>query len=148
MNNRPSKHINFLNIAKEIAERSTCKRHKVGCVITSIDGVILSTGYNGAPRGFEHCLDIGCIRDKEKIESGKNHETCFAVHAEMNSIINAARNGVKILDGILYCTHSPCIICAKMIINSGIREIYVTNKYPDKLSEDFIRKSKIRYHQM
>jgi len=131
----------FLKLANDIALRSTCLRHNVGAIIVR-DGVILSTGYNGAPRGFPHCTS--CIRDHKNIESGKESEYCYAVHAEANAIINAARNGINIYDGELYCTHAPCSNCLKMIINSGIKIVYAQHEYKDEIRDKILAMSPIK----
>lgn len=130
MDKRPTVDEYFMEIARVVAKRSTCLRNHVGAVIV-LDKRILSTGYNGAPRNLEHCLDIGCIRDQQNIASGTRHEMCRAVHAEQNAIIQSALHGVSIEDATLYCTHQPCILCAKMIINSKIKRIVFGNNYPD-----------------
>ncbi|WP_290902673.1 dCMP deaminase family protein, partial [Ferroglobus sp.] len=116
---RPSLDEYFMEIAKVVAKRSTCLRQNVGAVIVK-DKRILSTGYNGAPMGLPHCLDIGCLREELNVPSGERHELCRAVHAEQNAIIQAAVHGVSIKGATLYTTHQPCIMCAKMIINAGI----------------------------
>ena len=125
---RISKHEYFLEVAKVIALRSTCLKHKVGCILVK-NNQILSTGYNGAARGLIHCLDSGCIR--ENIESGKNIEQCRAIHAEQNAIINAAKQGTSIKGSMCYCTHMPCITCLKMLYNAEIVEIHYINDYPN-----------------
>ena len=119
-----------MNIAKVVAQRSTCTRRQVGAIIVK-DKQILSTGYNGSPRGTSHCNDIGCIREKQNIPSGTRHEVCRAIHAEQNAIIQAALHGTSIRDSTLYCTHQPCILCAKMLINASIKRIVFANGYPD-----------------
>jgi len=145
--NRISSHQYFLEIASTIAKRSTCLRHKVGCIFVK-DNQILSTGYNGAARGLEHCLDIGCIRHDNNIESGKNHEICRAIHAEMNAIINAAKQGTSIKNAVCYCTHVPCIICMKMLINSEIKEIYYIYDYPNEEINSIIGQHNIKIFQL
>lgn len=120
----------FLEIASVVAKRATCLRNRVGAVIVR-EKRIISTGYNGAPRNLEHCLDIGCIREHYNIESGTHHEKCRAVHAEQNAIIQAALHGVSTDNATLYCTHQPCILCAKMIINANIRRVVYQSFYPD-----------------
>jgi dCMP deaminase len=130
MDKRPTVDEYFMEIAEVVAKRSTCLRNHVGAVIVR-DKRILSTGYNGAPRNLEHCLDIGCIRMQHNIASGTRHEMCRAVHAEQNAIIQSALHGVSIEDATLYCTHQPCILCAKMIINSRIKRVVFANNYPD-----------------
>ncbi|MFH8119662.1 MAG: dCMP deaminase family protein [Candidatus Aenigmatarchaeota archaeon] len=132
MNNRkrPDLDSYFLKICKVVATRSTCIRRKVGAVLVK-DKQILATGYNGAPRKLPHCLEEGCLREKLKIESGKNQELCVGVHAEQNAIIQCAVNGVSSKDSTLYVTSSPCKICAKMIINAGIKRVVYEETYPD-----------------
>ncbi len=120
----------FLDMAETVAKRSTCLRHKVGAVLVK-EKQILTTGYNGAPRNLSHCLDIGCIREKNNIASGTMHELCRAVHAEQNAIIQAALHGINTNGATLYCTHQPCILCAKMLINAGIQKVVFKNSYPD-----------------
>ncbi|ETA67603.1 MAG: dCMP deaminase [Methanolobus sp.] len=140
MTERPSIDEYFLEIATVVAKRSTCLRNRVGAVIAR-DKRILSTGYNGAPRNMEHCLDIGCIRQQNNIASGTRHEKCRAVHAEQNAIIQAALHGVSTDGATLYCTHQPCILCAKMIINSNIKKVVYIQPYPDADSLVFFEES-------
>ena len=121
--NRPSWDEYFFQIASQVATRSTCMRRQVGAVLVK-DKQILSTGYNGAPRDISHCIDVGCLRDELNVPSGERHELCRALHAEQNAIAQAALHGVKIEGSTLYCTHQPCSLCAKMIINAGIVEVY------------------------
>ncbi len=121
----------FLEIAKKVGERSTCLRHKIGCIAV-VDNHIVSMGYNGAVRQALHCIDIGCLRDELHIQSGKNTEICRAVHAEQNVIIQAAVYGISIKDSTIYCTHSPCILCTKMLINVQIRRYVFCTEYNDK----------------
>lgn len=127
---RPSLDEYFMEIAEVVARRSTCKRNHVGAVIVR-DKRILATGYNGAPSSLPHCLDIGCIRDRRGIESGTRHEVCRGVHAEQNAIIQGALHGVSTTGATLYCTHQPCILCAKMMINAGITRVVFQQQYPD-----------------
>jgi dCMP deaminase len=140
MDNRPTLDEYFMEIAEVVAKRSTCLRNNVGAVIVR-DKRILSTGYNGAPRDMEHCLEIGCIRDQQNIASGTRHELCRAVHAEQNAIIQSALHGVGVEGATLYCTHQPCILCAKMIINSKIKRVVYSNKYPDDEAINFFKKA-------
>jgi dCMP deaminase len=142
---RPSWHEYFMSIALLAATRSTCLRRQVGAVIVR-NKKVLATGYNGAPSGLRHCLDIGCLREQMGIPSGQRHELCRAIHAEQNAIIQAATSGVSIEGGILYSTTFPCILCAKMIVNAGIREIYITDGYPDDLSKEIIDEAGIKVH--
>ncbi len=127
----------FMEITQLVAKRSTCVRRSVGAVIVK-DKRMLSTGYNGAPSGIKHCIDVGCLREKLKVESGQRHELCRGIHAEQNAIIQAAYHGVSIKGADLYCTNLPCIICAKMIINAGLKTIYYQAGYADDLSKDML----------
>jgi len=138
MTERPSLDEYFLEIAFVVGKRSTCLRNNVGAVVVR-DKRILSIGYNGAPSGMEHCLEIGCIRDLEKIPSGTQQEKCRAVHAEQNAIIQAAIHGVNVSGATIYCTHQPCILCTKMIINSNIKRVVYATLYPDTDSLNFFR---------
>ncbi len=125
---RPSWDEYFMQMAQLTAQRSTCLRRKVGAVIVK-DKHIIATGYNGAPRGLKHCVELGgCLREKLKIPSGQRHELCRALHAEQNAIIQAATLGQSIEDGTIYITHQPCAICAKMIINAGLKRIVVKRR--------------------
>jgi len=122
-----------------VAERSTCRRHHVGAVIVK-NKRILTTGYNGAPAGMKDCLELGCLRDEQDIPSGKNHEICRAIHAEQNAIIQAGLHGVNIKDSDVYCTHPPCILCAKMLINAGIKRFVTYGNYPDKEAIEYLKR--------
>ncbi len=132
----------FMDIADLVARRSTCLRRRVGAI--AVKGKrILATGYNGAPSGIPHCLDVGCLREQEGIPSGERHELCRGIHAEQNVIIQAAHYGVSIEGASLYCTNLPCVICSKMLINAGIREIYYREGYADFLSEALLKAAQI-----
>jgi len=140
---RPSWKSYFMDIAELVAKRSTCTRRAVGAVVVK-DKRILSTGYNGAPTGVKHCVETGCLRAKLEIPSGERHELCRGIHAEQNAIIQAAYYGISIKDASLYCTHLPCSICAKMIINAGIKTIYFMSGYADALSEDMLNEAGVQ----
>jgi len=144
---RPSWDQYFMSIAKLASTRSTCLRRKVGAVIVK-DKHILSTGYNGAPRGLAHCLEIGCLREKLNIKSGTRHELCRAIHAEQNAVIQAAVSGVSIEGATMYCTTFPCVLCSKIIINSGIKRIVVMEGYPDELSEEMLNEAGMKVEYM
>ena len=133
---RPTWDEYFLEIAELVCKRSTCLRRRVGAIIVK-DKRILATGYNGAPRGLPHCSETGCLRDKLKVPPGERHELCRGLHAEQNALLQASLHGISVKDSVLYCTTQPCIICAKMLINAGIKEIIITTGYPDKMSMDF-----------
>ncbi|PPD58043.1 deoxycytidylate deaminase [Dehalogenimonas etheniformans] len=127
---RPNIDEYFLKIAAVVAERSTCRRHHVGAVAVK-NKHILTTGYNGAPAGTRDCLELGCLRDQKNIPSGTRHEICRAVHAEQNAIIQAAQHGVNLEGATVYCTHTPCILCAKMLANVRIKRFVSYGKYAD-----------------
>ncbi len=131
-----------MEVAKLVSRRATCLRRSVGAVLVK-DKKILATGYNGAPSGFKHCLDVGCMREKLHIPSGERHELCRGLHAEQNVLLQAALYGISTKDSTLYITNQPCIICAKMVINAGIKEIVISSGYPDKMAMEFLKKSKI-----
>ena len=130
----------FMRMAHLAAERSTCLRRKVGAVLV-LGRRVISTGYNGAPSGIAHCAEAGCLREVLNVPSGKNHEICRGLHAEQNAIIQAAVHGVPIHGATLYCTHHPCAICTKMLINCGIQNIFIRQGYPDDLSLALLREA-------
>lgn len=140
---RPSWDEYFMDIVDLIKTRSTCIRRQVGALIVK-DKRILATGYNGAPTGCRHCIDIGCMRQEMNIPSGQRHELCRAIHAEQNAIIQAAYSGTSVKDGTLYVTHQPCVLCAKMVINAGIKKVVFRGEYPDELAMDMLKESGVR----
>jgi dCMP deaminase len=139
---RPSWDEYFMEIARLVVSRSTCLRRQVGAVIVK-DKKILATGYNGAPSGLAHCIDVGCLRDTLGIPSGERHELCRGLHAEQNAIIQAAYHGVSINGATLYCTNFPCIICTKMLINAGITRVVYEGGYADDLARQMWEESKV-----
>jgi dCMP deaminase len=139
---RPSWDEYFVEIARQVASRSTCLRRHVGAVIVR-DKRILCTGYNGAPRGLGHCDVAGCLRDQLQIPSGQRQEICRGLHAEQNAIIQAALHGVSVEGGTIYVTHQPCITCAKMIINSGILRVICASTYPDDLARTMLDEARV-----
>ena len=139
---RPSWDTYFMNITTLVAQRSTCTRRAVGAIIVK-DKRILSTGYNGAPSGIRHCLEVGCLRESLQVPSGERHELCRGIHAEQNAIIQAAYHGVSVNNAVLYCTNQPCAICAKMIINAGIKKIYYQSGYTDALAQEMLSEAGI-----
>lgn len=141
---RPSWDEYFLKLAFLVAERSTCRRHHVGAIIVR-DKRILTTGYNGAPSGCKDCLELGCLRDEMNIPSGQRHELCRAVHAEQNAIIQAGVYGIDISNSTMYCTHSPCIICAKMIVNSKIKRLVVAKNYADESFKQLFEEANVEF---
>jgi len=140
---RPSWDEYFISIARLVSTRSTCLRRKVGAILVR-DKKILATGYNGAPQNVEHCEKTGCLRDKLKVPSGERHELCRGLHGEQNALLQAALHGISVKDSVLYSTTQPCIICAKMLINAGIREIVIAGNYPDKMSRDLLKEAGVR----
>ncbi|MDR0425694.1 MAG: cytidine/deoxycytidylate deaminase family protein [Clostridiales bacterium] len=140
----------FLSLTETVAAWSSCfqENRQVGAVIAK-NKRILTTGYNGASAGIKSCKDRGeCLRKKLDIRSGTRHEICYATHAEQNAIIQAARMGVSIEGATLYCTHQPCVICAKMIINSGIVRIVYRSGYPDEFSMQLLGEAGVEIEQM
>ena len=140
---RPSWDSYFMDITLVVATRSTCLRRQVGALLVR-DKRILSSGYNGAPRGLDHCLDIGCMREKLGIPSGQRQELCRGLHAEQNAIVHAAYHGINIAGSTLYVTHQPCITCAKMIINAGITRVIFAGEYPDEHSVELMVQADIQ----
>ncbi len=136
-----------MGIAHMVGERSTCLRRQVGAIIVK-DKRILATGYNGAPKGMKHCSEVGCLREDEEVPPGERHELCRGIHAEQNAIVQAAAFGVPIQGSVLYCTHFPCVLCAKMLINAGICELIARETYPDDLSVEMLREAGIRISVM
>ncbi len=129
MSTRPTWDQYFMTITRQVAERSTCTRAKVGAVIVR-DKSILATGYNGSPSGLPHCYDVGCLIYKSTTPSGDVVENCFrTIHAEINAIAQAAKNGASIQDADIYITHTPCIHCFKVLINTGIVRICFEKEY-------------------
>ncbi|MCD6134593.1 MAG: cytidine/deoxycytidylate deaminase family protein [Candidatus Omnitrophica bacterium] len=137
----------FMQLAHLVKRRSTCLRRQVGAVLVR-DRRILATGYNGAPSDIVHCEVTGCLRQKLRVPSGQRHELCRGLHAEQNVIIQCALHGVSTKGATLYVTVTPCIICAKMIINAGIKEIVIEGEYPDKMARDFLRQAKIKVRRL
>lgn len=115
------------------ASRSTCTRRQVGAVIV-LNSHIISTGYNGAPKGLPHCGEVGCLRTLLNVPSGERHEICRGSHAELNAIVQAASVGTATAGGTIYCTHEPCSFCTKAIINAGIQRVVYVHPYPDELA--------------
>ena len=142
--------IRFMELAEQVASWSSCfqQNRQVGAVIVR-DKRILATGYNGASSGIETCRDRKvCIRQEMKIPSGTRHEICYAVHAEQNAIAQCAKMGIGIEGATLYCTHQPCIICTKIIINAGISRVVYKHGYPDDFSLKLLTEANISLEQM
>lgn len=132
----------FMEIARVVAKRSTCLRRRVGAIVV-LEKRILTTGYNGAPTGLAHCYEVGCLREKMKVPSGERHELCRGLHAEQNAIIQAAVWGISIKGATLYVTCQPCALCAKMLINAGIKKIVYEGEYPDELAMELLSEAGI-----
>jgi dCMP deaminase len=132
-----------LKIASVVAERSTCRRHHMGAIAVR-DKHILTTGYNGAPAGAKDCLELGCLRDEQGIESGTRQEICRAIHAEQNVIIQAGLHGVSLEGSTVYCTHTPCVLCAKMLVNAKIARFVSFGKYNDDRFIEIFREAGIK----
>jgi len=143
LSDRPTWHQYFLTITRNVAERSTCTRAKVGAVIVR-DKNILATGYNGAPAGMPHCIDSGCLVYTSHTPTGEVEENCFrTIHAEINAIAQAAKNGASIRDADIYITHTPCIHCVKVLINTGIKRIFYEREYKRATIEELLRGANI-----
>lgn len=144
---RPSWDQYFMMMAYLASTRSTCLRRQVGAVIVK-DKRLLATGYNGAPKGLPHCLDIGCLREELEIPAGERHELCRATHAEQNAIAQAASFGVSIEAATLYSTCQPCSLCAKLMINSGIAAIKTCGDYPDPMAQEMLSRAGVRVEKI
>lgn len=133
-----------MEITDLVATRATCLRRKVGAILVK-DRRILATGYNGPPKGVPHCDELGgCLRDKLGIPSGERMELSRAVHAEQNAIIQAAKMGTNIDGATLYVTNHPCFICAKMLINAGVKKIIYKEGYPDKYAKEILKEANVK----
>ena len=135
----------FMELANSVATWSSCVRdgRHVGAVIVK-NNRILTTGYNGAPSGVKSCRERGfCLRDKLGIPSGTRAETCYAIHAEQNAVVQAAKLGVSVEGATIYVTHQPCSVCTRILINSGIKRIVYQHPYPDEFSLDLLREAGI-----
>lgn len=144
INSRPSWDEYFVSITRQVATRATCLRRKVGAIIVK-EKRILTTGYNGAPKGVKSCMEIGtCLREEMGVPSGERQEICRGLHAEQNAILQAALHGVQISGSNLYSTNQPCVTCAKMIINVGIKNVFYLDEYPDKLALELLDESGVR----
>lgn len=139
---RPSWDEYFMAITNQVAQRSTCTRRHIGAVLVK-DKRILATGYNGVPSGLAHCDEVGCLREQRGIPSGTQHELCRGIHAEQNAVIQAARHGTAIDGATVYCTHQPCVLCAKILINAGVKEIVYRESYPDELATEMLAEAGI-----
>ena len=132
----------FLKIASVVAECSTCRRHHMGAVAVK-DKHILTTGFNGAASGLKDCLELGCLRDEMGIPSGQRQEICRGIHAEQNVIVQAALHGVSLEGSTIYCTHTPCVLCAKMLVNARINRFVSFGQYSDDTYKDLFKEAGI-----
>lgn len=139
---RPSWDEYFMVIADQVAHRATCTRRHIGAVLVK-DKRILATGYNGTPAGLAHCDEVGCLREQRGIPSGTQHELCRGIHAEQNAVIQAAKHGIAIDGATVYCTHQPCVLCAKILINAGVKDIVYRESYPDALATEMLAEAGI-----
>nr|WP_206528145.1 dCMP deaminase family protein [Marinitoga sp. 38H-ov] len=137
----------FMKIAFLVSERSSCTHRKVGAVIVK-DKRILATGYNQPPSGFPHCDEIGCIRDDLNIKSGEYQEICYGLHAEQNALMQAAKFGISTENASIYVTHQPCSICARLIINAGIKKVIYAGNYPDSLTKLFFKQTNVEFRKL
>jgi len=141
---RPDVDQYFLKIASVVAERSTCRRHHVGAVAVK-NKHILATGYNGAAAGLKDCLELGCLRDEMNIPSGERHEICRGIHAEQNVIVQASLHGVSLEGSTIYCTHTPCVLCAKMLVNAKIVRFVSFARYNDDSFKELFLEAGIKF---
>jgi len=135
----------FMEMAELISTWSSCyqENRKIGAVIVK-DKRIMTTGYNGAPSGIESCVEKGeCLRRTMNVPSGTRAELCYAIHAEQNAILQAARLGLSLMGATLYCTHQPCVICSKMIVNAGITKVWYKNSYPDEFAIQILKEANV-----
>jgi len=138
----------FMTITQQVAERSTCNRAKVGAVIVR-DRNILATGYNGAPAGMPHCTEAGCLIYESKTPYGEVEQNCFrTIHAEINAIAQAAKNGSNIKDSSIYVTHTPCIHCIKVLVNTGIKTVYYESPYKLNTLEEILRNTRVHMEKV
>ncbi len=138
----------FMTITQQVAERSTCNRAKVGAVIVR-DRNILATGYNGAPAGMPHCTEAGCLIYESKTPYGEVEQNCFrTIHAEINAIAQAAKNGSTIKDSSIYVTHTPCIHCIKVLVNTGIKTVYYESPYKLDTLEEILRNTRVHMEKV
>ena len=145
---RPSPDQYFMKMAHLASERATCQRRKVGAVIVK-NKHLLSTGYNGNPKGMKHCDEIGCLRTKLEVPSGERHELCTGLHAEQNAIGFASRNGLSTKDSDLYISVSPCIYCAKLIWAAGIKNVYYIEEYDRSIEGiEFLNENNIKCKEL
>ncbi|MFA5430232.1 MAG: cytidine/deoxycytidylate deaminase family protein [Candidatus Omnitrophota bacterium] len=144
---RPSWDEYFLELAQLVSKRTTCLRRAVGAVLVK-NKRILATGYNGAPSGLKHCSQTGCMREKMNIPSGQRHELCRGLHAEQNVLLQAALHGIGTRGSVIYITHQPCVICAKMLINAGIAEVVTCGEYPDENARKFLKEAGIKVRRV
>jgi len=144
---RPTIDEYFMQMAHLVATRSTCLRRNVGAVIVK-EKRVLSTGYNGAPKGMRHCEETGCLRQKLKVPPGERHELCRGVHAEQNAIVQAAYFGVSIKDATMYITNHPCSVCSKMLVNAGMTCVIYEDGYPDDLALEVLREGGIETRKL
>jgi dCMP deaminase len=148
MSTRPSWDQYFMIITRQVAERSTCTRAKVGALIAR-DKNILASGYNGSPAGLPHCTDVGCLVYSSTTPTGELEENCFrTIHAEINAIAQAAKNGATIRDADIYITHTPCIHCFKVLINTGIRRVFYEREYKLHTLDELLRHTAVELRRV
>lgn len=144
---RPDWDSYFMDIARLVATRSTCRRRLVGAVLVR-EKRILTTGYNGAPGGLAHCLETGCLREERGIPSGERQELCRGLHAEQNAIIQAAMHGVAVPGATIYVTCQPCVTCTKMLINCRVRRIVCAGEYPDEFAREMLAEAGLEFNPL
>lgn len=148
MDERPSWDQYFMTITRQVADRSTCTRAKVGALIAR-DKNILATGYNGSPAGLPHCTEVGCLIYESRTPTGEIEQNCFrTIHAEINAIAQAAKNGASIRDADIYITHTPCIHCCKVLINTGIKRVFYEKPYKLETLNELLRYANVTLQQV
>lgn len=144
---RPDWDSYFMSIAKEVSRRANCTRRQIGAVLVR-DRQIISTGYNGTPKGIKNCSEGYCERCSSNVPSGKDLDKCSCCHAEENTIVQAALHGMQTKDAVLYTTFTACTQCAKMIINAGIKKVVAKEDYPDDLGTQMLKEAGVELVKM
>ncbi len=137
----------YMKYAHTLSSQANCIKGKVGAILVK-NNKIIAEGVNSVPNGITPCTEETCIRKKLKLKSGENQELCFVVHAEQNTLLDALEKKIDVKNSTLYVTKQPCIICAKMLINAGIKRIVYLQAYPDQYSEQLLKEANIKVEQL
>ena len=141
------KDVDYMKEALKLSKTANCIKGKVGAILVKKNKII-AQGVNNVPDGINPCTEETCIRKKLQLKSGEKQELCFVVHAEQNALLDALKNKVDISDSTLYVTKQPCIICAKMLINAGIKKIIYLEPYPDLYAMKLLKEARIEINQV